>query len=111
MKNNTYPFDGWDYLELAIAWNLYIPDDDNTNTYVPADNKVIKWFLEGVLRNYSFGEKRFVIRKVAKDLRIFLSKLGSYESYEKKVWLAMAEMESDVMLIVMVKEIIPLLWY
>jgi len=108
MKLDSYPFQGWDYLELANAWNLYIPDA-NSNI---EDHEPIKWFLEKILRNYINGKTR-ITKKVASDLRVFLSKLGDVDNVvgnEYPMWKGMSEIESDYNLIRLSIPLIGYMW-
>ena len=42
MRLDNYPFDGWDYIELAESWNLFTSTYDiNFNIIKLIDSKVI----------------------------------------------------------------------
>ena len=101
---NTYPFDGWDYTELADAWNLYIPDFEFHDEYP------IIWFLDGVLDNHNKYNKSFVLSKVANDLRTYLSQLGEGDDIYNSVWHGMVEILSDHALIIMARKLIQMMW-
>ena len=111
MKLDNYPFYGWDYIELAIAWNLYIPDVDNID--VIADHKPIKWFLNCVLDGARNNGTTMVMKKVASDLRIFLSKLGDENNTcgnEYPMWKGMSKIESDYTIIRLAIPLIGYMW-
>ena len=62
-------FKGWDYTELADAWNVYMPydilDEPEHMEYDP-----LIWYIELALKKADFRETR-VIRKMANDVRKF----------------------------------------
>jgi hypothetical protein len=103
-KLNSYPFDGWDFMEFADAWNVYVGDefwlkgaDGYHGLYTDAD--VISVYLEQVLKNYN-GKPTRPMRKCAKDIRIFLKKLSKSEHhYDTPVWKGMSKIEDDFTLL------------
>ena len=108
MKLDNYPFQGWDYLELALAWNLYIPDVGSDIE----DHKPIEWFLREVLKGYVRGDRR-IIGKVSKDLRIFLSKLGDEDNVigdEYPMWKGLSKVRSNYTLIRLSIPLIGYMW-
>ena len=142
----NYPFMGWDFSELAKAWNLpseigdphmenFIddpdwkgqdfdgPDENDYYTFNPNykitgpvfdqcsdyydTDKVVLIYLDEVLRigykkpwknGYQLPSR--VLRKVAKDIRIYLMKLSeNSSSYYGPMWEGMSKIESDEELI------------
>jgi hypothetical protein len=104
MKLDNYPFNGWDYTELAEAWNLYIP-------VWPMDDKLIEYYLEGLFRNYNGNKPTRPMRKAAKDIRLFLTELSKSKiSYQSPMWKGMSEIKDDFTLIQMTIPNIGYMW-
>ena len=124
----TYPFSGFDYCELCDAWNLpyqigddhsenmiYVGGDDFMNSFKKVgpvydecpdyfdSDRVITEYLKIILHK-SYGSDRTsrVLTKVARDLRVFLDKLGDSEySYQSPMWKGMSKIEDDGTLVQM----------
>ena len=118
MKNDVYPFDGWDWTELAKAWNVYIPDD----YWIPGmkgyhetayDHSPVIWLIESALKQYDGQRDTRVMRKLANDCRVYLKRLGDEENshtYSGPMWLGMSQIESDWTLLQFVHTLIGYMW-
>ena len=106
LKLDNYPFDGWDYIELAESWNLYIPTSIGIE-----DHLFIKWYLGGLFNNYNGQAPTRPMKKVAKDIRLFLTELAKSEiSYMTPMWKGMSEIKDDFTLIQMTIPNIGYMW-
>jgi hypothetical protein len=123
MKKSKHTlFKGWDWLELAYAWNVYIPED----YWMGVDSGVkfgfhascddydpVKWLIKGALSRYDGNKPTRVMRKLANDCREYLALLGDPETshtYASPVWLGMSKVEDDWTLLWFVYENIGNMW-
>lgn len=96
MKLDHYPFKGWDYMELAEAWGVYMPDDDSL--YIEDPALPLKYFIVSVMRGYNGVNDTRPMKKLANDCRIYLKKLGDPETshtYCGPMWLGMANIKDN----------------
>lgn len=120
-KLDNYPFKGHDWGELMRAWNLYLPKDfffpdpDDIYGFHPTCNDVdpIKWYLLSVIERYGWCSFNRPMHKCAKDLRVFLARLGDPEksnTYKHEMWLGMSKIEDDWTLINFSYQLIHEMW-
>ena len=101
MKN--YPFKGVDQDELKKAWNIA-----NINE---GCSQSLLYFLEGVIVRYLSGKGCFVVRKVAKDIRLYVEQLAKNESYgDAPLWAGLAKITDDYILVYYTKKLIMDMW-
>jgi hypothetical protein len=120
MKLDKPYFMGWDWLELAKEWNLYIPDnysfpgkndfgfDEHHYDYDP-----VNWFILSVLSKYNGVDSTRPMKKIAGDCRLFLSKLGDEDNsstYSWPLWDGMSKIEDDWTLLNFVYPLIGYMW-
>lgn len=114
-KLDHYPFDGWDFMELADAWNIHVPDD----CWIPgyegwhpeiSDSGVISIYLEGVMKKYGGGEPTRVMKKCAKDIRIYCELLSKGISCDAPLWGGMAQIECDWTIIRYTIDLVGSMW-
>ena len=154
MKLDNYPFNGWDYHELALAWNIpnemgdphdenFVdvenwtePEQNEDGTYpFKPDYKIVgpvyddceDWFdcdkviaiYIGVALKTAWDKpwkngnqlKSRVVKKMAKDLRIYLKELSKgCTSYYGPMWDGMSKIESDTELLRIFKELVGWAW-
>jgi len=103
-KLDSYPFHGFDFMELADAWGVYIGDEFNVcgmdgyhRTISDAD--VLSIFLEQVLKSYNGYKPSYPMRKCANDIRIFTKKLSKGCTSEAPMWKGMSKIEDDFTLL------------
>jgi len=107
-KLDNYPFSGFDYTELSEAWNI------PSYTYsIYNDIKPLECFLKEI-KYKAFGktDNNFVIRKVSKDIRLYLKKMLEYSdsSYYNPIWKGLIKVESDITLIILVIDLLKHMW-
>lgn len=108
VKLDNYPFDGWDFMEFSDAWNIPVPYDSIGDRYTDAD--CIVWYLQSTMYNYH-GESTRVMRKCAKDIRLFTKELGkSKMSYMSPMWEGMSKIEDDWTIISVAIRVMNMLW-
>lgn len=108
VKLDNYPFDGWDFMEFSDAWNIPVPYNSAGNPYTDAD--CIRWYLQSVM-SYFDGNPTRVMRKCAKDIRLFTKELGKSEiSYISPMWEGMSKIEDDWTLIGVAMRVMDMLW-
>jgi len=113
-------FNGYDWTELARAWNVYIPDDffmgiGFSYGFHPTckDYDPIKWMIYGAIEGYDGIKSSRVMYKLAQDCREYLSLLGNEDtsnSYSAPVWLGMSKIKDDWTLLWFVYENIGSMW-
>lgn len=106
LKLNSYPFDGWDFMEFSEAWNIPVPYNSFGGPYTDAD--CIKWYLESVLR---YDKETRPMKKCAKDIRIFTDKLSrSKYDYKSPMWVGMSKIENDWTIIKVAIALMDMMW-
>jgi len=122
MQLNQRYFKGWDWTELARAWNVYIPEDfwmgvesgvDYGFHATCVDSDPVKWLIDAALSRYAGIGKRRVTRKMANDCREYLALLGDPEtsnSYSAPVWYGMSKIKDDWTLLWFVHDNIEAMW-
>ena len=116
MKLNNYPFTGWDWTELAHAWNVYIPEDfwiAGIGDYVCNDYDPVVWIIQEALKQYNGMTSTYVMRKMANDIRIYLRLLGNpttSHTYSSPLWIGMSKIEDDWTLLSYTCELIGNMW-
>jgi hypothetical protein len=122
------PFDGFDFLELACAWDLH--DKYNDKPWVdseedgtisqpsgPAgihhndDSRPIREFLEELCQKYFENHDESILTKYAEDLRMFARKLSlGDDSYYKPLWRGLARIEDDFTIVRASILLLPCMW-
>ena len=116
VKINNYPFDGFDFTELADAWNVCAFDKDQISDNVEdwrhsIDSDSIKFYLRNVLKGYDGGDPSFVMRKTAKDIRIFATELADCDFHHHgPLWKGLASIEDDFTVISMTIPLVAYMW-
>jgi hypothetical protein len=125
-KINT--FDGWDFMELAIAWNLedaykekvWVDHDDDGKLSKPTqpagihhndDSRPIREFLEELCKKYFENHDATIFTKYAQDLRMFARKLSLCDSsYYAPLWRGLARIEDDFTIVRASILLLPCMW-
>ena len=86
---------GWDWMELAEEWNVYIPEDYFAHEKFDDFNPV-QWYIREVLTHYDGVSDTMMMRKMGNDVRKFLCLIGSAEitcSYQ--LWVGMSNIKDN----------------
>lgn len=116
MKLDNYPFEGWDWTELAKAWNLYIPEDywiAGIGDYLYNDHDPVVWLIRSSLQQYNGMASTRSMQKMANDVRIYLRLLGDPDNshtYSSPLWYGMSKIEDDFTLLNYTCELIGGMW-
>jgi hypothetical protein len=95
-----YPFIGWDYMELADKWGVFLPDFEDSSPYYLADYDYIKLYLDEFVFKFNMkgrGDRLTRVgRAAARDIREYCAVLADgYHGYAGAVWKAISEIEDD----------------
>ena len=108
MKLDNYPFDGWDFMELAEAWNIHVPYD-SMGVITDADGIVM--YLESVMKSYDGNESTRCMKKCAKDIRIFCIGLSKGWGYDGPLYKGLSEITDDWTIISYAMKLMGNMWY
>lgn len=111
MKLNNYPFKGLELSELAKAWN--IPYDSEQCIFCEdlIEHRYIQAMLTIVLQRYYLKNNNYVICKIAKDIRLYVSELAKTNHGELiPLWLGMLKIESDYVIIQITISLLEYMW-
>lgn len=115
IKLSSYPFRGYDFMELAEAWNVYIGDEfwiAGVGRYhvLYSDADVIAVYLKEVCKKYDGCEPTRAMRKHAKDIRIFTKALSQGMTYDAPLWYGMSKIEDDWTLLQYAIQLMSCMW-
>ena len=115
-KLNNYPFMGWDWMELAHSWNVYIPEDywiKDIGDYLHNDYDPVVWLINSASQHYNGMTPTRPMRKMANDVRIYLRLLGDPDishTFSSPLWIGLSNVEDDWTLLSYTAELIGGMW-
>lgn len=106
---HNYPFRGWDYTELAKAWNLPLDEDYNSER----DAELTRLYLEAVVLPCEFRfthNRKFVIRRHANDIRAYCMAMAKNLVGPVEIWKGFTREESDFEVISAFARVLEIAW-
>jgi len=107
MKIDHYPFEGWDFMELAHAWNIPVIHG-SAGDITDADD--IVFYIRSLYKTFDGGDMTRPMRKCAKDIRIFVGMLGDCDDNNSALWKGLASIEDDYSIIRLSIPLIGYMW-